>query len=174
MQTEGEETKMLVYLVRHGIAVSRNDPTSPADTARPLTPKGIEKTMEVARGLAELGVHPSVLISSPLLRAVQTGEIFAEALGFPVTRLRRSESLAPESKPAMLFAELGRMKAREVMCFGHAPHLDQTIAAAVGKGPAFTQLKKAGVALLEFDSFEPAKASLLWLCTPKMLRRLAR
>jgi phosphohistidine phosphatase len=166
---------MLVYLVRHGVAVSRNDPTSPADAARPLTPNGIEKTTEAARGLAELGVHPSVMLSSPLLRAVQTGEIFAEVLEFPVTRLRRSESLAPESKPAMLFAELARMKAREVMCFGHAPHLDETIAAATtGKGPAFTQLKKAGVALLEFDSFEPPKALLCWLYTPKVLRRLVR
>ncbi|MDE3136799.1 MAG: histidine phosphatase family protein [Acidobacteriota bacterium] len=163
---------MLVYLVRHGIAVSRNDPTSPADAARPLTPKGIEKTMEVARGIAELRAHPTVMISSPLLRAVQTGEIFAEVLGFPVTRLRRSENLAPEAKPAALFAELARLKAKEVMCFGHAPHLDETIAAAVGKGPAFTQLKKAGVALLEFDSFEPPKALLCWLYTPKALRKL--
>lgn len=166
---------MLLYLVRHGIAVSKTDPTSPADAARPLTPKGVEKTMEVARGLAELRVHPSVLISSPLLRAVQTSEIFAEALGFPVTRLRRSDALTPESKPALLFAELARLKAREVMCFGHAPHLDNTIAAATaGKAPAFTQLKKAGVALVEFESFEPLKALLCWLCTPKVLRRLAR
>ena len=166
---------MLVYLARHGIAVSRTDPTSPADAARPLTPKGVEKTMEVARGLAELRVHPSVLITSPLLRAVQTAEIFAEALGFPVTRLRRSDSLTPESKPALLFAELARLKAREVMCFGHAPHLDNIIASATaGKALAFTQLKKAGVALLEFDSFEPPKAVLCWLYTPKILRRLAR
>lgn len=166
---------MLVYLVRHGIAVSRTDPTSPADAARPLTPKGIEKTTEVARGLAELRVHPSMLMTSPLLRAVQTGEIFAEVLGFPVTRLRRSDSLAPGSKPALLFAELAHMKARAVMCFGHAPHLDDTIAAATaGKSPAFTQLKKAGIALLEFDSFEPPKALLCWLYTPKVLRRLTR
>ena len=167
---------MLLYLVRHGIAVSRTDPTSPADAVRPLTPKGVEKATEVAHGLAELRVRPSVLITSPLLRAVQTAEIFAEVLGFPVTRLRRSDSLAPESKPAMLFAELARMRAREVMCFGHAPPLERPSAAATtaGKSPAFTQLKKAGVALLEFDSFEPPKALLCWLYTPKVLRGMAR
>jgi hypothetical protein len=30
------------------------------------------------------------------------------------------------------------------------------------------------VALLEFDSFEPPKALLCWLYTPKVLRRLTR
>jgi phosphohistidine phosphatase len=166
---------MLLYLVRHGIAVNKTDPTSTADPVRPLTPKGVEKTAEVARGLARLGASPSFFISSPLLRAVQTAEIFAEALEFPVTRVRRSESLAPESKPALLFAELARLKAREVICFGHAPHLDHTIASATaGKAASFTRLKKAGVALLEFDSFVPPKALLCWLYTPKVLRRLER
>lgn len=166
---------MLLYLVRHGIAISKTDPACPADAARPLTPKGVEKTGEVARGLAKLHVRPSVLMASPLLRAVQTGEIFAEALGMSPNRVRRSESLTPPSKPALLFAELGRMKAREVMCFGHAPHLDNTIAAATGgRAGAFTHLKKAGVALLEFDSFDPVRALLSWLYTPKVLRRLAK
>jgi phosphohistidine phosphatase len=166
---------MHVYLVRHGIAVSSTDPASPADPERPLTPRGVEKAAEAARGIAELGIHPSLLLTSPLLRAVQTAEIFAEALGFPVTRLRRSDSLTPESKPALLFAELARVRAREVMCFGHAPHLDHTIAAATaGKAAGFTRLKKAGVALLEFESFVPPRALLSWLYTPKVLRRLSR
>jgi phosphohistidine phosphatase len=164
---------MLLYLVRHGIAASKTDPASPPDAERPLTPKGIEKTTTAARGLAELHIRPSVLISSPLLRAIQTAEIFAEALGFPITRIRRSDNLAPQSKPLLFFAEVAQMRAREVMCFGHAPHLDEAIAAATSRGPAFTQLKKGGVALLDIESFEPPRALLCWLYTPKVLRRLA-
>ncbi len=164
---------MLLYLVRHGIAVSRTDPAGPPDAARPLTPEGMEKTAAVAQGLTKLHIRPTVLISSPLLRAVQTAEIFAEALEFPLTRVRRSDSLRPESKPRLLFAELARIRADEVMCFGHAPHLDKTIAAAAtAKEIPFTQLKKAGVALLEFHSFAPPRALLSWLYTPKILRRL--
>lgn len=164
---------MLLYLVRHGIAVSRTDPGGPPDEARPLTPEGVEKTATAARGLMKLHIRPTVLISSPLLRAIQTAEIFAEALEFPVTRLRRSDNLRPTCKPAAYFAELARVRANEVMCFGHAPHLDNMIAAATtGKEIPFTHLKKASVALLEFKSFTPPRAFLSWLYTPKILRRL--
>jgi phosphohistidine phosphatase SixA len=30
-----------LYLIRHGIAVDREDPNCPPDTERPLTPKGL-------------------------------------------------------------------------------------------------------------------------------------
>lgn len=165
---------MQLYLVRHGVAIDRTDPACPADQVRPLTPKGETKTRQVARGAAELDIHPQVMLTSPLLRAVQTAEIFCEVLGFNVSRLRRTDSLLPESRPAALMGELARLKVKGVMCFGHAPNLDAVIASACGRGQPFTQLKKAGIANLEMDSFEPPKAKLRWFCNPKMLRDLGR
>ncbi len=41
------------------------------------------------------------------------------------------------------------MKAKEVMCFGHAPHVDRLIEHLSGARGPFTELKKAGVACLE-------------------------
>ena len=73
---------MILYLVRHGIAVDPNDPKSPSEPERPLTAKGVQKTRAAALGLQALGVKPDVLITSPYVRAAQTAEIFAEALGF--------------------------------------------------------------------------------------------
>ena len=73
---------MILYLVRHGIAVDRNDPKSPPEPERPLTAKGVQKTRAAALGLQALGAKPDVLITSPYVRAAQTAEIFAEALGF--------------------------------------------------------------------------------------------
>lgn len=165
---------MRLYLVRHGIAIDRTDPNCPADPARPLTPKGEARTRSVARGLAELGVRPQMTMSSQLLRAVQTAEIFCDVLGLNVSRLRRTDSLLPQSKPTALLNELARLKAQEVMCFGHAPNLDAIIAAASGSGQVFTQLKKSGVALLEIESFQPPRVILQWLYNPRILRRLGR
>ncbi|HEV2385964.1 MAG TPA: histidine phosphatase family protein [Candidatus Acidoferrales bacterium] len=165
---------MLLYLVRHGVAVPHDDPSCPPDPERPLTPKGFARTKEAARGLAELGVHPRVMVTSPLLRAVQTAEIFCEVLDFSVTKLRRSEALTPASKPALFFAELARLKGAEVMCFGHAPNLDEVIALAAGRGNVFTALKKAGVALLELESIDPPKGLLASLYNPRILRLLAK
>ena len=47
---------MQLYIVRHGIAIDRDDPKCPADPERYLTEEGKEKTKQVARGVAEIGI----------------------------------------------------------------------------------------------------------------------
>src|SRR5262249_49031694 len=78
-----EQLAMQLYIVRHGIAIDREDPKSPPDPERFLTEEGIEKTKEVARGVVRLGIVPDLLISSPYVRAMQTAEIFAAAFKYP-------------------------------------------------------------------------------------------
>jgi phosphohistidine phosphatase len=163
---------MILYLVRHGIAVDPNDPKSPPEPERPLTAKGVQKTRAAALGLNEMGVKPDVLITSPYVRAAQTAEIFAEALGFPQQKIRTHDALKPSGSPAEISKEIIRVRAKEVMCFGHAPQLDLMIAHLVGAQSVFTSLKKAGIACLEHSSTR-AKWDLLWIVTPKMLRQLA-
>src|SRR5450432_3062919 len=163
---------MILYLVRHGIAVDPNDPKSPAEPERPLTAKGVQKTRAAALGLEELRVKPDVLITSPYVRAAQTAEIFAEALGLPPQKIRTHDALKPAGNPTEMAKEILRLRAKEVMCCGHAPQLDLMIAHLIGTQRAFTALKKAGVACLEHNATH-AKWELLWLVTPKMLRQLA-
>jgi len=43
---------MQLYLVRHGIAIDREDPKCPAEAERHSDEEGIKKTREVARGIA--------------------------------------------------------------------------------------------------------------------------
>lgn len=163
---------MILYIVRHGIAVDKTDPKAPPDPERPLTAKGVQKTRAAALGLKELGVKPDVLITSPYVRAAQTAEIFAEALGFPTAKVRVTDALKPPANPADFIKELAHLKAKEVMCFGHAPHLDQLIAQIVGARGVFTELKKAGVASLEHAGAHGAWR-LVSILTPKILRQLA-
>jgi phosphohistidine phosphatase len=170
---------MLIYLVRHGIAMDREDPACPPDPERRLTEKGIAKTREVARGAMELGVEPNLFISSPYLRALQTAEVFAQEFGYDKGKIRKLDALKPAAAPAVFFRELNRLGGAErneiesVICFGHAPNLDLVIAAAVGTAGAFTELKKSGVACLEMERLAPPHGILLWLATPKLLRSLA-
>ncbi len=162
---------MILYLVRHGIAVDRTDPKSPAEQERPLTARGVQKTRGAALGLRAMGAKPDVLITSPYVRAAQTAEIFAEALGFPVDKIRVNESLKPAGNPAEIVKELAHMRAKEVICFGHAPHLDLTIAQLAGARAPFTELKKAGAACFEHTSAHGAW-ELRWILTPRALRDL--
>src|SRR3990172_3534527 len=136
---------MRIYLMRHGPAIERDDPDCPAEAERYLTPKGVERTRAAAQGLAELGIRPSVLLTSPYVRAVQTGEIVCDALEIDPKNLHASDALKPEAKPARIAEDLSRLTADEIICFGHAPYLDDFIAYAVRASLPFTMLKKAGV-----------------------------
>lgn len=164
---------MILYLVRHGIAVDRADPKCPPDSERPLTARGVQKTRSAALGLRELGAKPDAILTSPYLRAAQTAEIFAEALGFSPEKVRVSEFLKPGDNPAETAREIARLRLKEAACFGHAPHLDMMIAYLAGARAAFTQLKKAGAACLEQASAQ-GRWELRWMLTPKMLRELGK
>ena len=166
---------MDLYIVRHGIAIDREDPKCPPDPERYLTDEGIEKTKQVAKGVAALGIHPDLLISSPYVRALQTAEIFANALDYSKQKIRRSDLLLPGSEPSMLFRELAKDKqSSSVFLFGHAPQLDEVIAAAFSAKHAITSLKKAGVAALQLKRFTPPSGELQWLGTPRLLRRAGK
>ncbi|MCL6480937.1 MAG: histidine phosphatase family protein [Firmicutes bacterium] len=164
---------MRLYLMRHGIAVDRAEPNCPADPDRPLTKLGVERTREAAIGLARLGAKPAVFLSSPYLRALQTAEIAAEAFGFSARKIRRSNALLPQAEPRELFRELADLTVAEVICFGHAPHLNEAVAWALGSKQLLTQLKKAGVAVLELERVAPPRGVLFALFPAKVLRKLA-
>ena len=163
---------MLLCLVRHGIAIDREDPACPPEPERHLTEKGMEKTRAAARGLRSLGIQPSLVLSSPYLRAKQTAEIACVVLEIPVKGIRETEALLPGASPRMLFEELAKSNAEETICFGHAPNLDEVIATAVHAAKGFTQLKKAGAAYLDMDSLMPVDGRLIWLMTARALRGL--
>jgi phosphohistidine phosphatase len=166
---------MQLYIVRHGIAVDREDPRCPPDPERYLTEEGVEKTKEVAKGVAALGMTADLFLTSPYVRAVQTAEIFASALDYAKQKIRRSELLLPGAEPSFLFRELAKDKqASSVFLFGHAPHLDDVIATALGSKRHVTALKKAGVAMIELKRISPPIGMLVWLATPKLLKKAAK
>jgi phosphohistidine phosphatase len=167
-----KEKWMQLYIVRHGIAIDREDPKCPPDPERYLTEEGVEKTKRVANGVTALGVTADLMLTSPYVRAAQTAEIFANALDYSKQKIRRTDLLLPGAEPSLLFRELAKDKqASTVFLFGHAPQLDDIIATALGSKRHVTALKKAGVALIELKRLSPPIGSLVWLAIPKLLRK---
>jgi phosphohistidine phosphatase len=166
---------MQLYIVRHGIAIDRADPKCPPDPERYLTEEGVEKTKQVAKGVVALGATADLLLSSPYVRAMQTAEIFASALEYSKQKIRRTDLLLPGAETSMLFRELAKDKqSSTIFLFGHAPHLDEVIATALGSKHHLTSLKKAGVALIELKRVSPPSAEILWLAPPKLLRKAGK
>ena len=166
---------MQLYIVRHGTAVDREDPKCPPDPERFLTEEGTEKTRQVAKGVAEIATIPDLMLSSPYVRAMQTAEIFAKALEYPKDKIRKSDFLLPGAESLQLFRELSKDKDNSVVfVFGHAPHLDDLIATALTSKHHITSLKKAGVALVELRRLVPPSGELVWLSTPKLLKKVGK
>ena len=165
---------MELYLIRHGIAVDREDPNCPPDTERPLTPKGMKRSHAAALGLRALDVKPSAVLTSPWLRAVQTAEIFCETIGYPSKKIIRTDALKGTSAPSDLMRELQSLKARVVLCFGHEPHLHLVIGHVLHTSAKITELKTAGLALLELERVSPPQGRLLALYPASTLRLLAK
>ena len=135
----------------------------------------MEKTKQVAAGVAAIGVTADLMLTSPYVRAAQTAEIFAAALEYNKQRIRQTNLLLPGAEPSLLFRDLARERqASSVFLFGHAPQLDDIIATALGSKRHLTALKKAGVAFVELKRISPPTASLVWLATPKLLRRAGK
>jgi phosphohistidine phosphatase SixA len=113
---------MRLFLARHAKAA----PGHP-DELRPLTAEGREQ----ARGLGErlASQQPTLVFTSPLLRARETGSAIAKATG---AELRIDERLAPGATAEALL-ELVAGAGETVVAVGHQPDCSE-IAAALGEG----------------------------------------
>lgn len=161
--------------MRHGIAAERSQDDPDADDKRPLTHQGMDRTRKAVQGLAALKVAPQMVLTSPLLRAQQTAALAAEELGVSPKHVVVSEALLPDADPHLLFEALRDYKETEVLCAGHAPHLDRVLGLALGASrQSVTLLKKAGAASLELVRYDPPRGRLVWLLEPGTLRRLGR
>ncbi|HLW78152.1 MAG TPA: histidine phosphatase family protein, partial [Terriglobia bacterium] len=136
---------------------------------------GKKKMQEVAKGLKRLGVAVDWVVSSPLVRAVETAEIAAAAL-LEAGPVERSETLSPGGPPEALIAHLAKHPSRRrVLVVGHEPDLSELAARLIGAGRhANLAFKKGGCCLIQFSEFPPRSAGeLTWWLTPRVLRKLA-
>ncbi|HET7039063.1 MAG TPA: histidine phosphatase family protein [Gemmatimonadales bacterium] len=167
---------MRLLVIRHAIAGDRDvfaQETGRPDSERPITAEGRKKMREGAAGLRGVASDLAVLGSSPYVRARQTADIVAEAFdGLTVTDV---PALASGGSRDGLIAWLNQQHAACVGLVGHEPDLGLLIGWLVTGDDAapFVNLKKGGACLLELGGpAGPASAELLWVLTPKLLRRL--
>jgi phosphohistidine phosphatase len=155
-----------IYFLRHGKAAPRAT-WEGDDGLRPLTPEGEALMRLEARGIRRLGLAPGVILTSPLVRARQTAEIAAEALGLR-DRLVEDARLA-HGFDARCLERLAaeRPEATELMVVGHEPEFSATIAELIGGGSV--DMKKGGLARVDVGGPGLEDGVLAWLLTPSQL-----
>jgi phosphohistidine phosphatase len=156
---------MNLYIVRHAEAIDRG--SGVPDPERYLTPKGRAYFRKTAKNMIRSGASPDVIVTSPLVRSVQTAEILAERLGFKRECIVSGELSPGFSLPGLrrILADLPPMQ--EVALVGHDPDLSDLLISLLSLGDGFRLKKGAAVALRVDPSRFTSSAQFLWMALGK-------
>lgn len=147
---------------------------APTDDARELTPKGIRSIQQLASALpSKAFTHLRSIQHSGLVRAQETAEVFAQAMGWQLPILR-CNGLRPEDSPMQLLSLIAELK-DDTLLVGHNPHLTLlTSLLLAGQHTAHAiRFKKAGLLCLErFHASSPQRPAgewqINWYLTPQI------
>lgn len=158
---------MQVHLLRHGVAEEARQGMSDADRA--LTNDGRKKLRQVLRNAIDADVHPTLIMTSPLKRAVQTAEIAKEVLGYN-SQILRTKALTPGSNVEQVWDEIrGHRDEASLMLVGHNPLFENLTGYLLNCPGLKLDFKKGAFLRLDIESFPSQPHGMLrWLLTAKL------
>jgi phosphohistidine phosphatase len=169
------EIFMEIFLLRHAEAVEAGKQRMHTlQDDRPLSSKGKHQMKESAGVIGQALPGPVSLLSSPLLRAVQTAKIVAKALD-KRGKVVISNYLLPHVPPQRLWtAVLSTLEEEAILLVGHDPQLSKLVAFLTGTQSSSVDFKKGALCCIELEDRElPRTGKIKWFLTPKLMRRLA-
>ena len=159
-----------LYLVRHGIAIDAEEWKGAPDGTRPLTDKGRRRFRKAARAFGKHERRLDLILTSPLVRAVQTAEILAGELKHGEVAVL--EELASGGVAALLAAVAARAQAgRSIALVGHEPQLSAVLATLARLTPEKAEdldFRKGAIVRLDVSGLpDPETALLRWWVKPR-------
>ncbi len=135
-------------IVRH--AKSSWNEQGLSDRERPLNKRGQRDAPRMGKRIADAGIRPSLIVSSPATRAWTTAQFIAEELSYPVEFLQRENSLYLASLNDILDVIVDQDDGfNSLMVVGHNPGLTNMVNFL---SPGITgNLPTAGVVSVTFD-----------------------
>jgi phosphohistidine phosphatase len=160
---------MELYLFRHGIA--EDAPAGRSDSSRSLTDEGRERSAAVARMARNSGVAPSLIASSPYVRAVQTAEVAAKEFNWH-GELLRLPSLVPHGTPEAVWSDIRDLRDEpSVLLAGHEPLMGHLAAYLLNAPNLIVDMKKSAMLRIDLPALGPAPRGVLrWMILPKLVR----
>ena len=158
---------MQIYLLRHGIA--EDAAPGQSDSERALTSEGRDKLRRVLKRARAADVSPSLILSSPYRRALETAEVAADVLEYD-GKIIRTRALVPDSSPHDVWNELRDHKDENAILLASHEPLMSSLAAFLLSCPTLVVDVKKG-ALLRLDcprvSAQP-HCMLKWMLVPSV------
>ncbi len=115
-----------LYLIRH--AKSDWSDESLSDYERPLNKRGSKNAPFMGSKLADQGIHPDLILSSPALRAKTTAIAFAKALSYPTDSIRYDHALyASDVETILSIIRDVPPSIDTLFIFGHNPEITECV-----------------------------------------------
>jgi phosphohistidine phosphatase len=158
---------MELYLFRHGIAEDAKAGRPDADRA--LTEEGKLKVAEVVKAARRAGTEPSLIVSSPYLRAIETARIAAEHFDYKGD-IVGTETLVPHGYPEKVWSALRDFREETaILLAGHEPLLSHLVSYLLASPALRVEMKKAGMVRIDVESMSAVPhGTLRWMITPKL------
>jgi phosphohistidine phosphatase len=114
-------------------------------------------------------VSPTLIISSPYTRAMETAAIAARELEYH-SEIVRSDRLLPNSTPPDLWSEIRAHRDEpSILLAGHEPLFSAALAWMVGSTRAMVDFRKGGLARIDFSTIgADPRGVLQWMLTSKV------
>jgi phosphohistidine phosphatase len=159
---------MDIYILRHGIAEDAHE--GQPDSERALTAEGRKKLRHVLRAAAGAGARPTLILTSPYRRAVQSAQLAVEVLDYK-GELLRTRALEPASGPASVWDEIRTHRDEPgILLAGHEPLFSALTAFLLGCPTLHIDFKKGGLVCVEVDRAAAAPNGVLkWYLVPKLV-----
>lgn len=158
---------MELYLMRHGIA---EDPKSgQPDADRKLTAEGRERAVAVVKLARQGGMSPSLLLTSPYVRAVQTAELAASTLDFKGDMVT-VPALVPHGSAEEVWDEIRLFADHQaILLTSHQPLLGSLMGFLLQSPALQVEVRKASVTRIDVSPLRGAPRGVLqWLITPRI------
>jgi phosphohistidine phosphatase len=155
---------MNLYLIRHSIA--ENISIDKKDFDRELTEEGKFVIKKISDAWKNYIGNVDVVLTSPLIRAIQTAEIISTNLQ-EKQNLIKDNNLGTGSRTADLIDILNSLEYQNVVVVGHQPDLSQHINNFCGTGSFNLAFPPASLAKIEFDnSIKYGRGRLIYFIPP--------
>lgn len=138
---------MEIYLLRHG-AADRNA----LDADRRLTEMGMAEVTEVITQARLSGFNPSLILSSPYTRALETAQLTARMLDYQ-QEILTAVALTPESTPQDAWNEL-RLYSEQpsILAVTHEPLITAVASWMLGGARTEVEFKTATLARIDIET----------------------
>lgn len=153
---------MNVYILRHAKADFSSKGEDP-----PVSEQGEKQAVQVLKVAKDnWGFAPTVVVSSPILRARQTMDIMKKSMGGGF-RVVVDECLNPDAKTEDVLSFLSKLKKDDdVVLISHMPLIFELLYDFIG-GRGEVELLNGSIAAIEFNGRAASgKGKLAWLVQP--------